>query len=139
MHTFMVHTYINSWYIHTYIHGANYIHLFYTLGHSGRMLTGQKVIVWLGYPSSSDRHTRSGYPVVVYEELIVVSDVVVSPFSVNHFFPNLFYYIHRYLLLYRYQSSDGTQQHIHTLYEGCLQQMTSAMSYLADAVRSYLT
>ena len=109
------------------------------MGECVATVTGQKVIVWLGYPTSSDRYSRSGYSVVVYEELIVVSDVVVSPFSVNHFFPNLFYYIHRYLLLYRYQSSDATQQHIHTLYEGGLKQMTSAMSYLADAVRSYLT
>eukprot|EP01036_Dinobryon_divergens_P025586 gene25586-34150_t len=116
-------------------------------------VSGQKRVIGSGYPTSLDRYNRSGYSVVAEDELIVVSDVIVSPFSANHFLPNLFYYIHRYLYRYHREvwlslshSSSGSggsssSVYIHsTPYEegGMLEQMTATLSYLADIAKPYL-
>lgn len=48
--------------------------------------------------TSSERILEEGiYTIVSGEDLVVVDGIVASPFAMNHFIPNMFYNIHRYL------------------------------------------
>ena len=37
------------------------------------------------------------YTIVTGEDLVIVNNIVASPFAVNHFIPNMFYNFHRFI------------------------------------------